>query len=131
MNEKTLEDVNLNAILGRAKVIGGFYWEDVNTLIYEVQRLRDEREKNKTVNIDWDSRPWATEVRIAYCRKDMPPDRIGDRIVTITRPKTIEQEIAESVAAKFLENDGFVTTSKEGLKQTILEAFDKIKDRTK
>ena len=36
--------------------------------------------------IDWESRPWATEVRIAYCSASMGPDRIGDRIMTIKRP---------------------------------------------
>lgn len=36
--------------------------------------------------IDWNSRPWASEVRVAYAKKDTPPDKICDLIVTIPRP---------------------------------------------
>jgi len=45
--------------------------------------------------IDWESRPWATEVRIAYCAKDTAADHICDRIATIKRPKSKERLIAE------------------------------------
>jgi hypothetical protein len=37
-------------------------------------------------DIDWESRPWADEVRIAYAKKNTPPDHICDRIMTISRP---------------------------------------------
>lgn len=42
------------------------------------------------LDIDWESRPWAVEVRVGYCTKDMQknyPSTIGDRICTIPRPK--------------------------------------------
>ena len=38
------------------------------------------------IHIDWESRPWAVEVRMGYCAANTPPDRIGDRIMTIARP---------------------------------------------
>lgn len=35
---------------------------------------------------DWEARPWADEIRIAYAIVKDGPDRIGDRIKTIQRP---------------------------------------------
>jgi hypothetical protein len=47
--------------------------------------------------IDWDSRPWANEIVIAYRSKEMPGDKIGDKIITIKRPKTRARQIAENL----------------------------------
>lgn len=40
------------------------------------------------IHIDWESRPWAAEVRVGYCAKHVPPNQIGDRIATFARPSS-------------------------------------------
>ena len=77
------------------------------------------------IPISWDSRPWATYVKIAYCSKDMAKtsDRCGDVIMTIPRP--VPQWVPKVDEPIFYGNSCSVTLVMEGF---TLDGLIKTKD---
>lgn len=62
------------------------------------------------IPINWDSRPWATYVKVAYCSKDISKtnDRCGDLILTIDRPAPVRGPKKDDLV--FVFNQGYLCT---------------------